>query len=69
MFATPRQGPRLSLSQKMSRLRLRLRDAEWRRYGGTLLLGKVTRRGIGPAHHGRCNWLVLYPRLRADRHP
>src|SRR5437868_5264739 len=45
MFATPRQGPRLSLSQKMSRLRLRLRDAEWRRYGGTLLLGKVT--GVG----------------------
>src|SRR5438876_3573495 len=45
MFATPRQGPRLSFAQKLSRLRLRLRDAEWRRYGGTMLLGKVT--GVG----------------------
>ena len=45
MFATPRLGRRLSFSEKLSRLRVRLRDAEWRRYGGTLLLGKVT--GVG----------------------
>ncbi|HEY6185475.1 MAG TPA: ammonium transporter [Terriglobales bacterium] len=42
MFATPRQGRRLSFSEKLSRLRVRLQDAEWRRYGGTLLLGKVS---------------------------
>ena len=34
-----------SLSQKLSRLGTRLRDSEWRRYGGLLLLGKLT--GIG----------------------
>jgi len=45
MFANPRQGSRLSFSQKLSRLGARLRDAEWRRYGGTMLLGKVT--GVG----------------------
>ncbi len=33
---------KLSLSQKMSRLRARLRDSEWRRYGGLLLAGKFT---------------------------
>src|SRR6266481_6296174 len=36
---------RLSLSQKLSRLAGRLRDREWRKYGGTLLAGKVL--GVG----------------------
>src|SRR6266567_3989822 len=36
---------RLTLSQKMSRLGVRLRDPEWRRYGGLLLTGK----GLGVA--------------------
>ncbi len=31
----------LSFAQKLSRLASRLRDAEWRRYGATLLAGKV----------------------------
>src|ERR1700704_2881738 len=31
---------RLTLSQKMSRFGVRLRDPEWRRYGGLLLIGK-----------------------------
>ena len=35
----------LSLSRKLSRLRDRLRESEWRRYGSLLLLGKLT--GIG----------------------
>ncbi len=35
----------LSYSQKLLRLRARLRDAEWRRYGGLLLFGKLA--GIG----------------------
>src|ERR1700730_16534814 len=35
----------LSLSQTISRLGVRLRDSEWRRYGGLLLLGKAA--GVG----------------------
>ena len=35
----------LSLSQRISRLGVRLRDSEWRRYGGLLLLGKAA--GVG----------------------
>jgi ammonium transporter, Amt family len=41
MVAKRRRGASLSFYEKLSRLRLRLRDAEWRRYGGTLLFGKV----------------------------
>ena len=36
---------RLSWSEKLSRLRVRLRDPEWRRYGSLLLTGKVL--GVG----------------------
>jgi len=32
----------LSLSQKVTRLRERLKDPEWRRYGSILLTGKLT---------------------------
>src|SRR6266849_7350566 len=32
---------KLSLSQKLSRMRVRLREAEWRRYGMLLLAGKA----------------------------
>jgi ammonium transporter, Amt family len=39
------RGTSLSLSQKFSRLRARLREPEWRRYGATLLAGKVG--GVG----------------------
>src|SRR5262249_8165934 len=36
------KNPRkLSLSEKISRLAVRLRDPEWRRYGGLLLAGKM----------------------------
>jgi Amt family ammonium transporter len=31
----------MSLAEKVSRLRLRLRKPEWRRYGGTMLAGKI----------------------------
>jgi len=37
---------KLSLSQKISRLRARLRDSEWRRYGALLLAGKATAIGL-----------------------
>src|SRR5260221_11180527 len=36
---------RLTLAQKLSRLGVRLRNPEWRRYGGLLLIGK----GLGVA--------------------
>src|SRR6202049_4879433 len=36
------KNEKLRFSQKFSRLRTRLCDAEWRRYGGLLLLGKMT---------------------------
>src|SRR5579872_6630569 len=46
MSDTPRQGiRRMSLSEKFSRLRIRLRNPEWRRYGKLLFAGK----GIGIA--------------------
>src|ERR1700688_2827790 len=45
MFGVNKRGVRLSLSQKLSRLAGRLRDPEWRRYGGLLLGGKAL--GIG----------------------
>jgi len=35
----------ISLSEKISRLRVRLRNPEWRKYGGTLFAGKVL--GVG----------------------
>src|SRR4051812_28770528 len=45
MSATTRRERHLSLSEKYSRLCTRLRDPEWRRYGGTLLGGKLL--GVG----------------------
>jgi len=42
---SPKRSPKLSLAQKFSRLAVRLRDPDWRRYGGTLLAGKVV--GVG----------------------
>ena len=42
---SPKRSPKLSLAEKFSRLAVRLRDPDWRRYGGTLLAGKVV--GVG----------------------
>ena len=41
MSTTVNQAVRLSLPQKISRLGTRLQEAQWRRYGITLLAGKV----------------------------
>lgn len=46
MSALPRQGKRLSLREKVSRLGVRLHDPEWRRYGRLLLAGKAAGVGI-----------------------
>jgi Amt family ammonium transporter len=45
MSAIPQFGKKLSVSEKFSRLALRLRAPEWRRYGGVLLAGKLA--GVG----------------------
>ena len=45
MNVDSRRGLKLSLAKKLSRLAVRLRDPEWRSYGGTLLAGKVL--GVG----------------------
>src|SRR5579863_4939248 len=38
-------GRRMTLSEKIARLKVRLQKPEWRRYGGTMLAGKVL--GVG----------------------
>ncbi len=45
MNVDSRKGPKLSMAQKFSRLAVRLRDPEWRRYGKLLLAGKAL--GVG----------------------
>jgi ammonium transporter, Amt family len=52
------QGPKLSLSKKMSRLATRMRDPEWRRYGAIVLGGKLI--GVGLLLAGI---VVLFPEL------
>jgi Amt family ammonium transporter len=42
MPKTEYEGKKLSFAEKFTRLRGRLRSSEWRRYGGTLLAGKVS---------------------------
>ncbi len=42
MRKTLYEGQKLSMAEKFTRLRHRLKSADWRRYGGTLLVGKVT---------------------------
>jgi hypothetical protein len=45
VIAKEKKKKKMSLSGKFSRLAMRLRDPEWRRYGGLLLGGKAM--GIG----------------------
>jgi len=46
MSVIAKQGKKLSLSEKLSRLATRLRDPQWRRYGGLLLGGKAMGLGV-----------------------
>jgi ammonium transporter, Amt family len=41
MSVKAQRKPRLSFSEKLSRLGLRMRDPQWRRYGGAMFAGKV----------------------------
>ena len=41
MRSTVRNGVRLTFAEKLSRLKTRLRDPDWRRYGKLLLVGKM----------------------------
>ena len=41
MSATLRRDRKMSFSEKLSRLKVRLGQPEWRKYGTTLLAGKV----------------------------
>src|SRR6476469_4058115 len=45
MTVDSKKSRKLSLAQKFSRLAVRLRDPEWRRYGQALLAGKAL--GVG----------------------
>jgi Amt family ammonium transporter len=45
MTEIARSGKKLTIGEKLSRLRIRLRDPEWRRYGKLLFAGKVV--GVG----------------------
>ncbi len=46
MAARTKSGNRMSFSEKFCRLRVRLKDPQWRKYGNTLLLGKMTGLGL-----------------------
>src|SRR4029077_11269086 len=46
MRALVRGKPRLSWSEKLARLAVRLRDPEWRRYGKLVLVGKLGGAGL-----------------------
>src|SRR5215469_12952474 len=46
MTAKTRPTARLTLSEKVSRLSTRMRNPEWRRYGGTMLGGKLLGLGV-----------------------
>jgi ammonium transporter, Amt family len=41
MSVKAQRKPRLSFAEKLSRLALRMRDPQWRRYGGAMLAGKL----------------------------
>jgi hypothetical protein len=42
MARRSKEEPRLSFPEKLSRLKQRIKDPEWQRYGKMLLLGKFS---------------------------
>ena len=66
MALIPHQREKLSRSEKFSRLRQRLRNPEWRRFGGTLLAGKMLGSGNRPAAYGRGFRALLFTHVYAQ---
>jgi Amt family ammonium transporter len=66
MAGTIKRKRRLSFSEKVSRLTVRLRDPEWRRYGRTLLLGKAAGVALVLAIIGLMSYTVFAHVYAAD---
>ena len=66
MLRRPQKEKRLSFSQKLSRLGRRLRTPEWRRYGTTLLAGKVVGVGLVLAIMAAVSYLAFAHVYAAD---
>ncbi len=66
MAGTIRRKQRLSFSEKVSRLTVRLRDPEWRRYGKLLVLGKAGGIALLLAIIGLLSWTVFAKVYAAD---
>ncbi len=60
MKSSAKKSDRLTWSQKATRLRMRLRDPEWRRYGKMLLFGKLF--GVCLVLFG----MIIVPKLVAE---
>src|SRR5256714_4424905 len=66
MSASPQCGKKLSLSEKFSRLAVRLRAPEWRRYGKLLLAGKLMGVGLTLVVMAAMSYLVFGRVYAAD---
>src|SRR5437870_237286 len=66
MSASPQYGKKLSLSEKFSRLAVRLRAPEWRRYGKLLFAGKLMGVALTLAVMAAMSYLVFGRVYAAD---
>ena len=66
MSGSPQYGKKLSLSEKLSRLAVRLRAPEWRRYGKLLLAGKLMGVGLTLVVMAAMSYLVFGRVYAAD---
>src|SRR5256885_3348606 len=66
MSASPQYGKQLTLSEKVSRLAVRLRAPEWRRYGKLLLAGKLMGGGLTLVVMAAMSYLVFGRVYAAD---
>jgi ammonium transporter, Amt family len=66
MSGSPRYGKKLSLSEKLSRLAVRLRAPEWRRYGKLLFAGKLMGVGLTLVVMAAMSYLVFGRVYAAD---
>jgi ammonium transporter, Amt family len=66
MSGSPQYGKKLSLSEKLSRLAVRLRAPEWRRYGKLLFAGKLMGVGLTLVVMAAMSYLVFGRVYAAD---